>query len=177
MSTASFIGIDPGTKGAVSVVYDNDRVECFDVPTVKYKIGKTTKLRLDVPAFIDLMSALAMTFDPQLVVIEEVGGLPKQSAPNAFTFGKTTGAMVAALYAAKLPFVEVPPSVWKRRYRLSSDKDKCRMVAGQLLPAGRTLWSKKTQDGRAEAALLALYARDTAPAPRKPKAAPRRKRR
>ena len=53
--------------------------------------------------------------------------------------------------------VLVPPQVWKRRFNLTSDKDASRARASELLPAHAHLWPLKEHDGRAEAALLALY--------------------
>jgi crossover junction endodeoxyribonuclease RuvC len=51
----------------------------------------------------------------------------------------------------------VAPAIWKKHFGLSTDKDASRALAGQTFPDQADLWKLKKQDGRAEAALIALY--------------------
>lgn len=151
------LGIDPGITGALAC-WSGVQIKCVhDVPVLKYRVGKSVKKRLDLAAFHDLVTALHATFEFDLAVIEDVGGLPKQSAPNAFTFGFTAGAMTMALVAAGVPFQKVDPAKWKKVMCVSSDKNRARQTASELMPSARHLWTRSQDDGRAEAALLALY--------------------
>ena len=154
----TLLGIDPGVKGCIAICsLDNAVIRCWDFPTLTYRIGRTQKTRLNLPAVFDLMIGISAMWSPELAVVEDVGGLPGQSAPAAFTFGHTTGCQTMALVAAGIPFVKVTPAVWKKALGVPSDKDGARLIAGQLLPNGRALWQRAKDDGRAEAALLALY--------------------
>lgn len=154
----TLLGIDPGVNGALAICSQNNTIiRTWDFPTVKYRIGKTVKTRLDVPAFLDLVLGVAAMWSPDLAVIEDVGGLPGQSAPAAFTFGFTTGCQTSALIAAGIPFTKVKPSVWKKALGVPAEKSAARMMASQLLPNGQDQWPLVKHDGRAEAALLALY--------------------
>ena len=46
---------------------------------------------------------------------------------------------------------------WKRALGVQKSKDAARARASQLLPAAAAQWGLRKHDGRAEAALLALY--------------------
>jgi hypothetical protein len=52
----------------------------------------------------------------------------------------------------------VAPTVWKGALRVPKDKDAARARASALMPAHAHLWVNKSDDGVAEAALIALWA-------------------
>jgi crossover junction endodeoxyribonuclease RuvC len=83
--------------------------------------------------------------------------MPRDGHVGAFAFGRGFGIIETALAAADLPFSCVRPQVWKKRLGVTADKDQARQRATQLLPRGASLWPLKKHDGRAEAALIALY--------------------
>jgi hypothetical protein len=92
------------------------------------------------------------------LVIEDVHGAPGQSAPAAFNFGYGVGIIIGAAIAAGLELERVAPQVWKRALKVPADKRASRARASELLPAFSHLWPLAKHDGRAEAAMLALYA-------------------
>jgi crossover junction endodeoxyribonuclease RuvC len=51
----------------------------------------------------------------------------------------------------------VRPNIWKKAIGCPKDKDMARMLASRLLPQHSDNWPLKKHDGRAEAALIALY--------------------
>jgi hypothetical protein len=51
----------------------------------------------------------------------------------------------------------VPPRRWKSALQVPASKDAARFRASQLLPQAAHLWPLKKHDGRAEAALLAVF--------------------
>lgn len=156
MENSLVVGIDPGTSGAIALVDSRGRVSTYDIPCHKVKRGKTVKLRLDNVRLQALANALTAV-GPVCVFVEDVGGLPGQSAPAAFTFGATCGAIAQAFIAAGAAIEPVTPQVWKKRLGVPKDKDSARAVASRLLPAGAHLWPLVKHDGRAEAALIALW--------------------
>lgn len=150
------LGIDPGVTGALAV-YDGQNVRCFDMPFLILKSGKSEKRRIDRPALFDLVSKIAAA-DIELAAVEDVGGVRGQSASASAVFGKSAGYAEMAVIGNRIPILDVPPATWKGALRLKGGKDASRALACNLIPSGRHYWARAKDDGRAESALLALYA-------------------
>ena len=75
-----------------------------------------------------------------------------------FNYGVGYGIYKGILAALDIPFQEVSPIRWKREFSLDKDKAKSIQAAKQLFPKESTQLLK-SKDGRAEALLLAEYAR------------------
>lgn len=150
------LGIDPGVTGALSV-YDGQKVRCFDMPFLILKKGKSEKRRIDRAALFDLVCNLAAA-GIDLAAVEDVGGVMGQSASASAIFGKGAGYAEMAVVGNRIPIIDVPPATWKGALRLTGGKDAARSMAANLIPSGRHFWARKKDDGRAESALLALYA-------------------
>lgn len=149
--------IDPGANGAIAFWEPSvDRLQVWDMPTHTITVGGRTKKVVDVYALGDLIRWLADN-GAECVVIEEVSAMPKQGVVSTFSFGFAAGAVQAATATAQIPMELVRPSVWKRGLRVSADKDSSRRRASQIFPKHAHLWSRKRDDGRAEAALLAYF--------------------
>ena len=89
-------------------------------------------------------------------MIERVLSMPKQGVLSTFKFGVAYGMARAAVVALAIPYVLVTPGKWKRHFGLTSDKELSRAMAIRLWP-GAGCFRRKRDDGRAEAALLALW--------------------
>lgn len=153
------LACDPGLGGAFCF-YDPKlgRMEVDDMPTFTKKTGNSKKRRtLDEYAVFDLIGKWAKEGAVHLY-IEAVGGMPGQSAPAAFNFGSGYGAVRMAAIAHGLSVEAVPPATWKAALRVPSNKNGARQRASEMIPTHRHLWPLVKDDGKAEAALLALYA-------------------
>ena len=139
---ALYIGIDPGKTGAIAVMDADDMtVRVFDMPgTIEEKRAILSEIGSVRCAWVE------KPFFPRMIGIK-----------NAVTIAQAYGEMKACLFFAGVPTNEVPPATWKKHFGLSTDKDASRALAGQHFPDQAHLWSLKKQDGRAEAALIALY--------------------
>lgn len=149
-------GIDPGKTGALSILYDNNVVSCFDVPMQLVK-GKAK------PAWTkwaeEWRNALAFE-GPDLIVIEDIAARPGQGVTSMFSFGRTLGFAHALAAFTNTPVLFVTPTVWKGKLGLlNSDKSASREKARTLFPASAHAFERVKDDGRAEAALLAYYGR------------------
>lgn len=143
------IGIDPGKLGAMAVLFPEGDVELAP---------------FDETGFLQVFRVVASSPADQKVVValEHVGGIPGQSAPAAFNFGDNFGYIRGLLTAFKIPYELVRPQKWKKEFSCTSDKNTSIAVAKRLFPGvnlKRTERCKKDDDGRAEALLLAEYAR------------------
>jgi crossover junction endodeoxyribonuclease RuvC len=78
-------------------------------------------------------------------------------ACGPFKFGQVCGAMQAFAVAHFIKIKLVNPAHWKRVMGVTADKDSSRQRASQLFPRYAQLWSRRKNDGRAEAALIAIF--------------------
>lgn len=141
------LGVDPGASGAIAF-FRPDRpaeIEVYDTPLADGQV--------DAAALGRMVRAAGATE----AMIERVGAMPKQGVSSTFKFGMAYGAVLAACGVLMLPLRQETPGRWKRHFRLDSDKEKARALAIRTWP-GSPDFSRKKDHGRAEAALLALFA-------------------
>ena len=155
------VGIDPG---AVSAAWGL-------LTTSASKLRPSTVCCGDIPVVNKMVDAsglrgLLVELSPDLVVIEEVGAMPKQGVASTFRFGFGCGVIRGVVQALELPIVLVTPAKWKREMHLDSDGEKSRALAIRMFPAAAPLLQRVKDHGRAEALLLAAFQanRLTAPA-------------
>lgn len=154
MQTHYLIGIDPGYTGAIAIYRPAQHwLEVHDMPVVKSASGKT---ELHHNGVLDILRIEAG--GPTAVWLEKVSARPGQGVTSMFRFGQGYGALEMAVAACGHQTRYVTPSRWKRHFGLSSAKGASRSVAMQRFPAAADRFSRVKDDGRAEAALIALYA-------------------
>ncbi len=95
--------------------------------------------------------------DESFVVIEHVASMPKQGVASTFKFGMSFGVALGVVGGMDLPSTLVRPAKWKRDMGLTSDKERSRRLAIERWPNHADSFKLKKHDGRAEAALLALW--------------------
>lgn len=150
-----FVGIDPGFKGAIALLSQDGTLTVHDMPVWKGASGQT------LINLFELGTLLVPTEPgPNITALEKVGPRSKEGVSSAFRFGQGFGALQMALTGHGYTTTEVTPTRWKRYFGLSSDKDVSRAMAASRFPAYAGLFSRVKDDGRAEAALLALYAKE-----------------
>ena len=141
-----FIGVDPGQTGAIAFI-GVDEINVFDfeegdaLEYLKYiRQGNTCK-----------------------AVIEKVSSMPGQGVSSTFKFGINFGQWIGRLEALGIPFSFVTPQKWKKAMFDSMSKgdvkDMSRNRALRLFPEMAASLKRKKDHGRAEALLLAEYAR------------------
>lgn len=177
------LGIDPGAHGAL-VVWDDvqrDIVYCEDMPTWEMVIGKSRRTRVDAVGLDETFDFLKNMLNVQLVVIEGVGGRPKQSASSGFVFGYSAGLLYMGCVHYRLPVEVIPPQTWKKalgvrgKKQLGKEKENKAELTGKdvdgeiikkaddLFPEHRHLWRTKRgayRVDRAEAAMMARFGAD-----------------
>lgn len=150
--TTYFIGIDPGSKGAIAILDSKGTpVLLEDIPYTK------TEKVMDLISLRDLISSYITK--SHHCVLEKCKYTPAIKGSGAFTFGKTIGYTEAFLIMLGVSHELVLPAVWKKNFSLlKQDKAASIEVAKRMFPsvAGKLL---KTKDGRAEALLIAEYCR------------------
>lgn len=145
-----YIGIDPGQQGAIGIIYPS-RTNVHDMP------------KFIASQLFELLRQLDISYpsEPLFCMLEQAQPMPKQGVKGVFTYGIGYGKIKAVLEILEIPFQEIHPAKWKKEFSLfKKGKEGAIKTAQQLFPSisfqterGRWL------DGRAEALLLAEYAR------------------
>jgi hypothetical protein len=156
-----YVGIDPGLSGAIAL-YDPEtqKIKVEDMPVASHLINGKNKNRVVAPLLGDILRGWHLTHE-LFALVELVGGAGKQSAVASFTFGKTVGICTGVLSGVGIPFQEMRPQEWQKMVRVGKGKDAVRAMAAQMFPAQADLFKRKMDDGRADAALLAVVAYKT----------------
>lgn len=150
------LGIDPGQSGALAWVCGAEVIKIEDMPV--FEVMKNGKPRRELN--VHGLASLLADHPADVCFYEQVGGMEGDSPSSAFTFGRIAGAAEAAVKLSGARFEFVAPHVWKRAMGLiGTAKDQSRAKATNRWPAFAAHFSRKKDDGRAEAALLAEYGR------------------
>lgn len=169
------MGIDPGLRGAAALLrrgwnrhgrFSYTFLDMADLETVE--IENRSHRQLDTRH----LRRLIERWDPDIVVLEDVqppvrgnkfGGPDEQrmsnmSASDAFRFGRTCGIIYGIVCAYEIEPVMVNPRSWKHHFGLKgSDKKPHVACIKQLAPSSAPFITLAKHDGRADAALMALW--------------------
>lgn len=151
------IGIDPGAAGAVAVVdaRTGALVQVFDMPAVALEVGGKSKRRVAPYLLADELRLFNV--DGTRAVVEQVSAMPGQGVSSMFAFGHAFGLALGVLAGMGIPVDTVTPAKWKRDLKVNAGKDGSRALASTLWPAQAGEFKRVKDDGRAEAALIALW--------------------
>jgi len=157
------IGIDPGLKGAIAFYDPSINYLVTQEMPVRWKlVNKKKRHEIDTAALFATLRVWGHTTF-ETIIIEEPHAMPGAGATSQFTFGVSCGRLFALVECFKqIGHVErilyVDPSAWKKAMQCPSDKNRARARAVELFPDYKKEFERSTDDGKAEAALLAFYA-------------------
>jgi len=145
MKFKSILGIDPGVSGALAVYYPDHPmiIAIHDMPVD----GKA------VDGYE--LAKIIRQYNPEVAFIEAVHSFSGQGVSSSFNFGCSYGVARGVVAACGIPTTLVSPQKWKRELELSKDKNQSLEMA-RLWPDSDK-FKRKKDDGRAEAALIAMY--------------------
>lgn len=160
------LGVDVGGKGALALICTaTATLALLDMPTEIATGGKSVTSPLGVAQAIQAAA-------PDAIFIEHVTASPQMGVTSSFQFGRAYGIVLGAAAGVEATLWPVRPAEWKRRLQVPADKRQSVTRATQLLPAAHAEFRGPrggVVDGRAEAAMVALYGVMTAAAlPRAP---------
>lgn len=149
------LGIDPGLAGALAVLTPQGHlVEVHDMPILAD--GAKGRNAVNAP----LLAAIVFRSHTAAAFMELVGPRPGEGAVQGFGFGRTRGVIEGVLAAAGIPVTMVAPPVWKRACNIppskAGAKEAARSEAIRRWPDKAALFARVRDDGRAEAALIAV---------------------
>lgn len=140
------IGVDPGLKGGIAVLNDNQLVLIDDMPVVDKQTNAA------------LLADFARRWPGALVAVEVQQAMPAQGRSSTLKTGKGWGTILGVFTALGHRVVDVRSQEWKPSFRLKGkDKEASRAYAIRLWPERSEAFARKRDEGRAEAALIALH--------------------
>lgn len=142
------VGIDPGKTGAIAILDGDALVAVHDMPVVDGQVSAA-------------LVALLVGQRLEHATVERVSARPGQGVSSTFSFGLSAGVVHGVFGALRIPVDIVTPVAWKRHFRLGADKDESRARAIERWPQHAGQFARKRDDGRAEAALIALWWHET----------------
>jgi crossover junction endodeoxyribonuclease RuvC len=146
------IGIDIGAVGALALVtYDGVLLDVADMPILRD--GPAGRPTVNAA----LLSGIVAGWGAGAAYVEYVGARPGEGAVGAFAFGRAVEGVMAA---HGLPIQFLTPPAWKRIIGIppgrDGAKDAARSEAIRRWPHKAALFARAKDDGRAEAALIAV---------------------
>lgn len=136
------LGVDPGVRGALVVMRNGKRPRHWKMP-----MESRGKHGYDIAGIAKIIRKER----PDLVVVEQV------TRPASIV--RCMGIFQAISITLDLPVCTVRPQVWKRHFGLSADKNESIALACSMWPKLKKVVRRKSDDGIAEAALIAEYGR------------------
>lgn len=168
MAVVMLVGIDPGAEGAIAFMLpDGTLLGISDMPIDKVQQGKFLRSRISPSRLLAILAGSAGGH----AFIERPEGFPiitrskatgqretrQPSSKNMLSFGEMFGIALCACVASGLAVTEIGPGAWKRAMGVPADKKEARRIAALKFPKFAAEFARVKDDGRAEAAILALY--------------------
>jgi hypothetical protein len=168
--TLTFIGIDPGLTGGISIFdleLSHGRLKAMALidslkmpvcPSARYKTKKGNRIN------VGELSSILSSYQPAMGCIELVSAMPAQNKSgktvqgisSTFSFGYGTGMTEAVLLLHEVELEWVMPTVWKRHFNLlKTSKLDAVNLANEYWPNFE--FTKLAHSGRADAALIGCY--------------------
>ena len=176
------IGIDPGITGAYAL-FDPPMgyLRTASLPTLWRIVNKKKRFEIDEASLVALFVTVHKVSPIETIICEEPHALPNAGVSSMFNFGSVCGQLKAVCRVLQaLGYVEhvrlVDPFAWKIKMGCPSDKNRTRELAMRLFPDHVDQFLRKSDDGKAEAALLAYYAAFGGTIPQKIRTAVKQKR-
>ena len=157
----TFIGIDPGFRGAIAVLADERPPVVHDMPTLKLA-GRNA---YDIPALVSMLTEADLSAADQQVfaLVEAAQVFPGEGVKSCFSIGYGLGVLEACLSVLAIPYDLVRPREWQKPFGVRGKGVDSKALAfahaRRMFPSvtfhtprGREL------DGRADALLIARYA-------------------
>ena len=152
------IGIDPGISGSICFFKDGKILDVVEMPTMTD--GKKNKRQVNgSQIYNEIKKKIDVVSEENIrVVIEHVTAMPGQGVTSMFNFGQSFGILKGICSAMRLPMYFVRPAKWKKYFNLiNSEKDASRTRAIEIFPYFSAQLSKKKDNNKADAILIASY--------------------
>jgi len=155
VSEDRIIGIDVGREGALALLTRNAAlIEVADMPVLHDE--PANRASVNAPLLADILAR----WQARAAFVEYVGARPGEGAVGAFAFGRARSVIEGGCGALGIAVTFITPPSWKRAVGIppgrDGAKDAARAEAIRRWPDQAALFVRVKDDGRAEAALIAI---------------------
>ena len=147
------LGIDVGLNGAIALIQNGELIGVVDMPTVTLDRNGKSKRQVSVPELVQIVK----DFDPTEAYVEKVFAMAGQGVTSVFSFGRSLGVVEGVLTTLKIKTTLMTPQTWQKGLGVTGGKDGSRARAMELFPEQMAQFKRVKDDGRADAALIALW--------------------
>ena len=156
------IGIDPGISGAICFFEDGEIKDVIEMPSMAE--GKKNKRQINGRQIFNEIDNRIKNMSKKniYVVVEKVSAMPGQGVTSMFNFGQSFGVIKGICSAMGLPIYFVTPAKWKKYFNLiKTEKEASRTKAIEIFPYISSELSRKKDNNKAEAILIASFFNNT----------------
>ena len=141
--------VDPGKTGGLCEITAGYPSKFHKMPSIKVK----SKTLVDPVGLYNIVAG----FDPDIIVVEQVGASPRMGVSSAFNFGHAYGITLGVAAGYEVRCHTITPQKWKGAMGLlGKDKDDSRLKLIEMYSEYADLFKHKNSVDRAEAALIGL---------------------
>jgi crossover junction endodeoxyribonuclease RuvC len=150
--SAPVVGIDIGSRGGLALL--SAAGELLDVQDMPVLLdGPAGRPAVNAP----LLAEILRIWHPAKAYVEFVGARPGEGPTGAFAFGRSRGVVEGTLAPFSISITWLTAPTWKRAVGLTlASKDAVRAEAIRRWPSRAELFARPRDDGRAQAALIAV---------------------
>lgn len=156
------IAIDPGIGGAIAAMRWWRGSQFASVHSMPVEEKKSGRRQVCTSELFQLIGDITDKDPDARFIVEQVGAMPGQGVSGMFSLGDSFGCVraLASCFSPGYPVRLEPPGVWKKAEGLiKKPKSASLRLARRLYPEARPFLARAKDEGRAEAMLLAHYAR------------------
>ena len=156
------ISVDPGISGAICFFENGNVIDVIDMPSMAE--GKKNKRQVNGSQIYNEIKLKIENIEKKdiYVVIEQVSAMPGQGVTSMFNFGQSFGVIKGICSAMQLPMYFIRPAKWKKYFSLiKTEKDASRTKAIEIFPQISSKLSKKKDNNKADAILIASFFNNT----------------
>ena len=180
MSSPLILGVDPGFSGAYTLIFPDDTLTIYDMPTYIVSVTKSKKVRKDGTrgtrtkrdynraVIASTLRALHVLHPDMVLWVEKIWAVPAkgdgvhQGAQSIFDQGRGYEMWLTMAACLKIRLEEVAPVRWKKEMMKDCGEGKAASVkrAQAMFPGYANLFTGPrggALDGRADSALIAKY--------------------
>lgn len=147
------IGVDPGLDGAIAFLNTSGHLSILDMPTRLKKVSGKNRRFIDVERLVERFDR----HDLIHVFVEQQSTRSGLAAQSVLKTGTGYGVLLGIIAANYHEHTIITPQKWKKHFDVTRDKKLTQKKATELMPKAAHKWPLVKHDGRAEAALIALY--------------------
>ena len=151
------IGIDPGLNGAIAVL-QGEHLTIIDMPTMTIERNGKSKRQVSASDLAEIIKRFTpLEMSAPIAFCERVSAMAGQGVTSVFSLGRSFGMIEGILATLQIATTFVPPPTWTKGVGRSPGKDASRARAMELFPYQMALFKRVKDDGRSDAALIALW--------------------